>query len=191
MGQASWVLAVVDSVDGVAVVWWVNLGRGLGMSRLSGAWVLDTDELRRKLPALIATRMVLATEAGQSALNDWDVRRGPVVDATATLAAVVAVRDELQAGYERKSTAKNGRSLVPPRWPTLLEPLDVERAAVPAGDDRASRVLAIARWFVWLCEAWDGVEQQRRARSYLRSLGGETARLLPVVAVSSQPTVPT
>jgi len=42
MNQGSSVLAVVDEVGGVPVVWWVDVGpRIAGMSRLCGAWVLS------------------------------------------------------------------------------------------------------------------------------------------------------
>jgi hypothetical protein len=182
MAWASSVLAVVDAVDGTPVVWWVDLGqRNPAMSRLCGAWVLDTDELRSALADLVTAHLVVATAAGSEALEERAVRPGRVVDPAATLAGIVDVRDGLQAAYEHAaSTRKNGRALVAPSWPALPEPLDVESAAAPAGSEDAARALGIARWFNKLCDTWDLLEEQRLARSYLRPLGGDKARALPV-----------
>src|SRR3954447_7077667 len=181
MSGSSAVLAVVDTADGVPVIWWVDLGpRISGMSRLCGAWVLEEADPVEKLRALTATRAVAATRDGRALLNKHQAAVDQVLDPAATLAASVAVRDELQAAYEHAvATRKNGRSLTAPRWPSLPAPLDVETAEELGGDPRTSRALGIARWIDRLCTAWDAIEEQRLARAYMRSLGGPAARPLP------------
>lgn len=180
MSSGGSVLAVVDSVDDVPIVWWVDLGpRVAGMSRLCGAWALDSAERQTTLRTLIATRTTVCTAAGQSMLDKLELSADRVLDIEATLAAVIAARDELQSAYEKAAATR--KTLVPPRWPALPEPLDVETAHATADDPRTSRALGIARWFNDLCIAWDGVEEQRLARPYMRSLGGSAARPLPAV----------
>lgn len=188
MAAGSSVVAIVDGVDGVPVVWWVDLGpRIAGMSRLCGAWVLDGDDVAKTLLALTATRTILYTVDGQSVLREHRVPIERVLDTEGTLAAVAAVRDELQAVYAEAATTK--KSLTAPRWPNLPEALDVETAEAPGGDRRTSRALGIARWLNELCRAWDAVEDERLKRSYMRALGGTTDRALPAVISTEQPSV--
>jgi hypothetical protein len=177
----SWVLAVVDAAESVPVVWWVDYGPEPNVSRLCGAWVLDTEALARQLPALTAGRTLLPTSAGRAALEGRGISAAPALDAESTLGAVTAARDELQAAYEKRSGQAGGRALVPPKWPELPGSLTLDDSPVVAADGRASRALSIARWLVQLCTAWEEIEQQRLSRSYLRDLGGNLARPLPVV----------
>jgi hypothetical protein len=105
-----------------------------------------------------------------------------LIDADATHEAVVQWRNELQAAYEQRTRqGSTGKSLAAPRWPHLPGPLDIETVTADAGDPRTSRALGIARWFDVLCYAWTSIENQRLTRPYLRKLGGDTARLLPVI----------
>jgi hypothetical protein len=188
MNEGSSVLAVVDGADGVPVVWWVDLGpRTAGMSRLCGAWVLEGADVSKTLLSLTATRAALFTADGQMILKEHDVAIDRVLDVAATLAAVVAIRDDLQAAYAEVATTK--KSLTAPRWPTLPDPLDVETAQVPGGDPRTSRALGIARWLNELCRAWEAVEDERLKRSYMRALGGTADRALPAVIRPEQPSV--
>jgi hypothetical protein len=188
VSEGSSVLAVVDAMDAVPVVWWVDLGpRIAGMSRLCGAWVVDGDDRAKTLQALTATRVALFTADGEMALKEHEVATERVLDLEATLAAVVAVRDELQAAYEEAATTK--KNLTAPRWPTLPEPLDVEAAHVPGGDPRTARALGVARWLDALCGAWDAVEDERLKRSYMRPLGGPADRPLPAVIRDASPSV--
>lgn len=186
MNEGSPVLAIVDAADGVPVVWWVDLGpRIAGMSRLCGAWVLDGDDVSKTLLALTATRVSLFTADGQVILKEHEVATDRSLDLESTLAAVVAIRDDLQAAYTEAATTK--KSLTAPRWPTLPDPLDVETAQTPGGDPRTSRALGIARWLNDLCQAWDTVEDERLKRSYMRALGGTADRPLPAVIRTAQP----
>ncbi|MCW2898707.1 MAG: hypothetical protein JWO67_972 [Streptosporangiaceae bacterium] len=188
MNAGSFVVAIVDGIDGVPVVWWVDLGpRTAGMSRLCGAWVLDGDDVPKALFALTATRTIVSTADGQSVLGEHQVPIERVLDSEATLAAIVAVRDELQAVYAEAATTKKG--LTAPRWPNLPETLSVETAAAPGGDSRTSRALGIARWLNELCRAWDAIEDERLKRSYMRALGGTADRALPTVILAAQPSV--
>lgn len=191
MSESGSVLAVIDGVADVPVIWWVDVGpRSTGMSRLCGAWVLDDAERVQKLQTLTALRMTVATAAGQSLLVEHCVEVGRVVDVGATSAAVLAVRDELQLAYEQAvMTRKNGRSLIAPDWPALPKSLDVETAETSAGDPRTCHALGIARWLNHLCVTWDAVEEQRLARAYMRTFGGPIARALPVVIETARSTV--
>ncbi|MEK6442154.1 hypothetical protein [Pseudonocardia sp. T1-2H] len=183
------VLAIVDGFEGAPVVWWVNLGpRITGMSRLCGAWVLDAADSAPTLQTLTVSRMTLATASGWSLLNEHEIVCDEALNIEATRDAVLGIRDELQSAYEHAvATRKNGRALTPLRWPAMPGPLDVETAETSVGDPRAARALALARWFNDLCVAWEAVEEQRLSRSYLRSLGGPSARVLPVVLQAARP----
>jgi DNA polymerase III subunit epsilon len=189
MNQGSSVLAVVDETDGVPVVWWVDVGpRIAGMSRLCGAWVLDGDDREPTLRALTASRAIVATASGQSLLEGQQIVPDRIFDTEATLTAVVAVRDELQAVYQQAAAVRKS-TLTPPRWPAIPERLDAETAATPAGDVRTSRALGIARWLHGLFIAWDTIEEQRLARPYMRSAGGDVTRGLLVVYRDTWPAV--
>lgn len=67
------------------------------MSRLCGAWVLDGDDVSKTLLALTATRVALVTAEGHVVLKEHEVATDRVLDLEATVAAVVAIRDDLQA----------------------------------------------------------------------------------------------
>jgi hypothetical protein len=183
MSGGSSVSAVVDAVDGVPVVWWVDVGAGnAGMPRLCGAWALDAPDPAETLRALTATRVLVATADGRAFLDKQQIAVDRLLDLPATRAGVIAAQEELQAAYEHAvAIRKNGRSLTAPRWPFLPEPLEVETAVEAGGDPRTSRALGIARWIDRLCTAWDAIEEQRLARPYMRSLGGPAVRALPAV----------
>jgi len=185
MTWVSSVLAVVDEVDGVAVVWWVELGRdNPGMSRLCGAWTFEGDEVQEAVPDLVTRHLVVATGSGQALLESVGVSVERSVDAQRTLECVIETRDELQREYENAAnTRKNGRALVPPAWPQLPASEDLDSTFADAGAGPGARALGIARWFKQLCATWDVIEQQRLARSYLRQHGGDTARDLPISLV--------
>lgn len=179
--SGSSVLAVVDQVDNVPVVWWVDIGpRIAGMSRLCGAWILDEDGPEQTLRSLTAGRVIVATTTGQSLLEAQQIAPARILDAEATLTAAVATRDELQAAYE-DAEAHRRTTLTPPRWPSLPQPLDTETASTPGGDPATSGALGIGRWLQALCAAWDTIEEQRLARPYMRRVGGLATRGLPVV----------
>jgi hypothetical protein len=182
MNQGSSVLAVVDGIDDVPVVWWVDLGWPVNrMSRLCGAWVLDRHDIPKTLHVLTVTRIVVSTVAGWSLMNKHQVTVEQRMDSVATLAAVAAIRDELQRTYQQAvESRKNGRVLAAPRWPQLPDVLDVETADAPSEEPRCRRALGISRWFEQLCIAWDAIEGQRLARPYLSPIGGPAARALPV-----------
>ena len=180
--RVSSVVAVVDSVDAVPVVWWVDLGMSNPvMSRLGGAWVLDTDELRDRLGDLVDGRVVLTTAAGRAAVDAAAVTPVATLHLEATWRAVVAERDLLQQAFEEATLARKGKGLIAPAWPTVPELLDPETAVAVTENTQVARALGIARWLADLCRSWDRIEELRLARSYLRELGGDTSRALPVV----------
>ncbi len=183
------VIAVVDGPEHVPVVWWVSAGPGSGISRLCGAWVLDTDAQRQHLRILTNGFITLPTADGLRVLREQALAPDRVLDPAATLAAVTDVRDELQDVYEHTiTTARSGRTLVPPSWPRLPEPLDLDYVPRPAGDPRASRAFGIAQWLMYLADAWADVEEQRLSRRYLHAIGGDVSRNLPLVYSAPLPT---
>ena len=102
--SGSSVLAVVDQIDSVPIVWWVDIGpRIAGMSRLCGAWVLDGDDREQTLRSLTAARAIVATTAGQSLLEVQQIAPARILDAEATLMAAIATRDELTGVATRRS----------------------------------------------------------------------------------------
>lgn len=187
MSWISSVLAVADEVDGVAVVWWVELGRANpGMSRLCGAWAFEGDDVKEAVPDLVAGHSVVATSSGRSLLAHLGVQVERPVNVQETLKRVIGTRDELQLEYENAATTrKNGRALVPPAWPPLPESVDLDAEWAAAGDGHCSLALGVARWFTRLCDAWDVIEQQRLGRPYLRKCGGDVARELPVAMMAA------
>jgi hypothetical protein len=174
------VLAVVDVNPAGAVVWWVNVGSvGRQVGRLCGAWVIDEAESAR-VRQLLSGRLVLPTAAARELVRSSHVDLSALVDSAGTLANVADTRDALQAAFESEIAAlPKGRALVAPSWPALPQPLDPESPPLVVGTEPVRRALGIARWFDTLCQAWDGIEEQRLARKYLRSLGGDSARPLP------------
>jgi hypothetical protein len=115
VGGRSTVLAVVDHNEAGSVVWWVNLGASSGLTgRLCGAWVLGPTP-SEQLTDLVSDRILLATEAGDKALESYGINNLTRIDTDATLATVHHVRDTLQAVFEEKlSTLGKGRPLVAP-----------------------------------------------------------------------------
>lgn len=179
--QVGSVVAVVDVHKSTPVVWWVDLGRGNdGLSRLGGAWVLDTAVLQDQLPHLLAGRLVVTTAAGRTLLEQQHCPVVGHVDVAALHAAIVAERDRLQLANE-DTVAKPGKAnLVAPAWSALPEPMEVDTASTQSGDPVAARALAIAQHLLRLCNAWERIEEQRLARGYMRQHGGPQQRPLPI-----------
>jgi hypothetical protein len=177
------VLAVVDASDMSLIVWWVYVGAPDGLNRMRGAWVLprgETDDLA----FLLGQPAHVMTAAGDGAVG----KRAKLIpfhklDPSATLSAVQAECEMLETARESHQSNRKGSPLVPLALPLLPKPLDVEDPPnqVSTGDGR--RALAIARWFESLCDTWSEIERKRLGRSYLASVGGPTARALPVVLV--------
>ena len=77
------------------------------MSRLCGAWVLDGDDRLQRLRSLTAARVIIATVTGQSLLDGQQVAPDRILDTEATLTAVLASLDELQAVYEEAEASSS------------------------------------------------------------------------------------
>jgi hypothetical protein len=158
--------AVVDAQATKVAVWHVSLGaEAVGLSRMCGAWVLDDE--RDKVELLTRGRFVVATPAGIDALRSANATPSGVVDLAATVNAVAAERDRLNAIYEELPAARK-KTLTPPRWPQVPAPADL--ADPPCADNvdqTVAAALGIARFLEELAAAWSGIESQRVARPYL------------------------
>lgn len=179
-------VAVVDAGANTVTVWHVNVGtEAPGISRMSGAWVLN-DELP-KVELLTRGRLVAATPAGAEALRSADAAPAGALDITQTVNAVVKERDRLQAIYDALPTSRK-KTLVAPRWPDI--PSAVSLADPPraqATDDTVAIALGVARFLERLATAWEDVEHQRTVRAYLTDGAAsptDGVRDLPLVVLS-------
>ena len=170
-------------------VWWVNtsLEADWGMSRKVGAWTLHrgsktfTDDLE----ALLFERRAVATKAGRAAVQSAGVIGLRWVDPGATLAAVVAIRDEYQQLFDaEQSTRIKSKRMRELSWPQLPELINVENPPPARGqgaDAQVGRALAIAAWVDQLVRAFEDIEATRADRAMLRD--AFAARDFPVMLV--------
>lgn len=176
------VVAVVDHRDEVPVVWWVNAGhKYAGMSRMCGAWDLTTPDLRKHLADLVQGYTVVATTPGAALLDAQGIHVKQFCDLERTRVAVSDEVYQLEAAYQREATTrKGGKTLVSPAWPDLPGSIAIDNPNPTSTGTTTARAFDIACWLRRLCDRWDTVESQRIMRTYLRALGGEKARPLPL-----------
>ncbi|WP_067717631.1 hypothetical protein [Nocardia yamanashiensis] len=164
-------VVVLNKVEDRLAVWHVNVGRPIGLSRLSGAWVLGAE--REEVASLTAGYR--AFDCGEGSLDGLEV--AGVIDLDATVAAAraeVAAVDEAFTAHQEL-----GNKLVRPQWPEIGHPLET-RLPSSEIDEAVRPVLAAARGIADLADAWAAFESLRTARSFLADLGGKVARPLPL-----------
>jgi hypothetical protein len=177
------IVAVIDANEGGIIVWWANLGPSSGAvtDRLCGAWTVDPEDVDT-LRSVVSGEVCLTTDAGREAIEQTGVVPGPPVDATATLEAMVAERDRLQAAFDAEAgRRRSSRELIAPQWPDLPSPLDVNHPPPIDAPPAVHNALSLARWLVNLAACWDGIEDQRGRRKWLRDIDGAGTRAMPVV----------
>ncbi|MEC3920182.1 hypothetical protein [Nocardia sp. CDC160] len=200
-------LAVLGAAEDRLVIWHVNVGAGLGESRLSGAWVLEdsrTAEIESLTAAYpiavtggglsIAGRKEESVAAGASAApldaNAAVVTSGSgvaiaatsgIVDVDATVETVCAEIESVDARFSERQDAAGGK-YTRPQWPTIVPPGEVSltQSQVDVVDDHIRPVLTLARALADLADAWAAFESLRLARPFLVELGGPVARPLPL-----------
>ncbi|MFI1918671.1 hypothetical protein [Nocardia sp. NPDC020380] len=166
-------MAVLDRRGGRVVVWHVNVGAALGLSRLSGAWVLDAD----------------AVELASLTVGRWVVRCGSDVEAPEGVAGVVdleatvdAVQGEIAAADEAFSAHQEvaGNKLIRPEWPVIAHPAE---AGLPRNEveEVVRPALGVARGLAEMADGWAAFESLRVVRPFLVEFGGVGVRALPLM----------
>ncbi|MFF2557387.1 hypothetical protein ACFVUS_40745 [Nocardia sp. NPDC058058] len=166
-------VVVLDKVGDRLVVWHVNVGRAMGLSRLSGAWVVGDDE-----GAAIATLTggydaVWCDEVAEGVVT------GGVVDLDATVAAARAEVDAVDVLFTEYQE-KQGNKLIRPEWPELVHPVHA-RQFLYGMDETVREALILARGIADLADSWADFESLRVARAFLAEHGGPAVRPLPLV----------
>jgi hypothetical protein len=174
-------IAVVDANLAGVIVWWVAAESEPRASRMCSAWTVapgDTETLDN----LLARQVGLATSAGALALKVAHVPPRPLIDAAATLARITGEMATLETAFAAtQAKRKASHQLVPPHWPTLPPPIDLESPPRIDAPEDVHNALSIARWLDALCERWSDLEDIRIARPALHDLGGPASRPVPLV----------
>ena len=167
-------VAVVDAADDRVVVWQVDIGADAGLARMCGAWVIDASETSM-LRNLTESRYLVATPAGAKACACAGAEgHTGVIDLRLIIESIDAEIQCLQTAFDT-ALAKSKSKLIAPTWLRLPDPIDL---GDPPRDrnapDDVAAALGIARWLETVALAWESLEQQRLARTCLRST--ETSR---------------
>ncbi|WP_067547158.1 hypothetical protein [Nocardia crassostreae] len=168
-------VVVLNKVAGRLVIWHVNVGQAVGLSRVSGAWVLEEDE-GEAIATLVGGKRIVWC-GGEAAVPEW-VSTAGVVDVDAS---VIAMRDEVAVIDGLFSTHQGtvANKLIRPQWPEFVHPREV-RQPLHHIDERVRPALLLARGIADLADAWAALESLRLARSFLLDHGGRVARPVPL-----------
>ncbi|MDA3637532.1 MULTISPECIES: hypothetical protein [Rhodococcus] len=172
-------LAVIDEASGKICIWHIDVGPDVGLSRLSGAWVLEPDDSDTIVNLIRGRHVVLSNDT--DILTRENITTAGKVDIDATVDAVIAERDALQARFN--SHAATRKTLVPPTWPEIVHPKQIA-AAVPRTEniiEQTGDSFPLARGLNVLAQAWTQLEKQRLARPFLIEPVGPNPRPLPLV----------
>ncbi|MBL1079906.1 hypothetical protein JK358_36470 [Nocardia sp. 2] len=169
-------VVVLDEVEGRLVVWHVNVGQPIGLSRLSGAWVLERGEDAAVATLVAGQRIVVRSGAGE--VPGGVVAEG-VVDVDGTVAAVEAEIADADRLFSSHREAVGGK-LIRPQWPDVVHPGELRRE-FPAAAEIVRPTLVLAHGIAELADAWADFESLRVARGFLAEHGGRAARPLPLV----------
>lgn len=154
---------VVDARGEQVIIWHVETGPDLGLSRLTGAWVFESEE-KDKIELLTADRRVLATPTGEEVLDRLNLSISGHIDPDATVQNLKTARDELQISYE---THPKRKTLVAPNWPALPDPVDPQNPPTAMSVVPTQVALAIARWLAQVAITWEQIEGERLVRKYM------------------------
>jgi len=166
-------VAVVDTAADDVIIWHVEVAPcGITtVNRLSGAWVLPNSDTR--IPSLVAGRTVLSSSRARGLV----IRLGAasLIEPVASLSAVRAVQEDLQAAFDSESVSRRTHRRSP-TWPVLPNPT----GPWTPGRREVVGVLAASRWLADLAIGWTKTERQRILRPYLKADGGPHSRPLPL-----------
>ncbi|MFE6864486.1 hypothetical protein [Nocardia sp. NPDC057668] len=163
-------VVVLSQTNDRLVVWHVNVGRGMGLSRLSGAWVVDAGDGETVERLTGGHRRLWCDEVAGDAAD--------VVDLAGTVAAVEAEVEAVDGVFTRHQETLAGK-LIRPVWPEMVHPA-AARQPLHDVDPEVRPVLAMAWGLAGLADAWAEFESLRVARPFLVEHGGRTPRALPV-----------
>jgi hypothetical protein len=168
-------VALVGRENDQFCVWTVYVGRdsNLGLSRLTGAWVVKAQELSdlHFWPQVLG---VIASDPDFGAVIDLTMPRQlnrlipealveSLEQEIAHLNEMYIEQVELVKQQERKSTKP-----VAPRWPAITR---VSAASFDLGSVHSASqevTLEAAWWLKSLCDRWSEIEEIRLARVYMR-----------------------
>ena len=172
-------LAVIDEPAGRVCIWHVDVGPDIGLSRLSGAWGVDPENTDT-IHTLMKNRHIVRCN-GTDIVEREGISTPGTVDVDATVDAVLAERDQLQARFE--SHAATRKTLVAPTWPDIVHPNDIASTVSRTREieKRTGDAFPVARGFNELARAWTRIEKQRLARPFLVDPAGSDTRPLPLV----------
>ncbi|MFE3194334.1 hypothetical protein ACFXHA_35390 [Nocardia sp. NPDC059240] len=177
-------VAVLGRAVDQLVIWHVNVGAAQGLSRLSGAWVME-DVRRAEIESLTAGFPIVVTGEEEIALTDGrdlavSGAAAGIVDVDATVETVCAEIEAADVRFTEQDAA--GGKYIRPQWPVVVPPGEVllTQSQVDVVDDHIRPVLTLARALADLADAWAAFESLRLARAFLVDLGGPVARPLPL-----------
>ncbi|MGW4091707.1 hypothetical protein [Nocardia sp. NPDC004750] len=178
-------IAVLNRLDNRLAIWHVNVGPDQGLSRLSGAWVLDIDRVA-EIRTLINGHHTIDCDAGLI-LPESVVTAGRL-DIDAMAAAVRAEIDLIDALFTKHiASMPKSKQPIRPDWPTVVYPADVS-ALTQQVDAVVGPALATAHSLKDLATSWFEFETLRvaprdkgRPRSFLIERGGPDIRPLPLI----------
>jgi hypothetical protein len=162
-------IAIVDAAATDTIVWQVDVSADPGgLSRMCGAWVVNSDE-GEKLKLLTQARYLVATPSGDRACSRAGARTHlGHVDLAETVSAIESEIVCLQALFEMEA-AKSKSKLVPPAWPRTPTAIDLAHAPVDAfASKKVAPALGIPRWLEAMALVWESIEGQRLMRKFMR-----------------------
>ena len=185
-------IAVIDEIDeiGRIGIWHVDVGHtaavGAPMPRMAGAWGYSLDELDPgKVRSLIAGRFIVF--AGDTdVVERLEIPNLGIVDAARTVDGGRTEITKLQDAFDTHAAGSRTK-LTAPDWPELPDPYETAASVpmYPSSDERTGQAYPLARGFEKLANAWEQVEKQRVQRPFLKPLGGDDLRPLPLVTVGT------
>ncbi|NRI67669.1 hypothetical protein FEZ60_19280 [Rhodococcus sp. MS16] len=143
-----------------------------------GGWVLEPDDTDTIVNLIRGRHVVLCNDT--DILTRENITTAGTVDIDATVDAVIAERDALQARFN--SHAVTRKTLVPPTWPEISHPKEIA-ATVPRTEtiiEQTGDSFPLARGLNELAQAWAQIEKQRLARPFLIEPAGPNPRPLPL-----------
>ena len=156
------------------------------MPRMAGAWGYALEELDPgKVRSLIEDRFIVL--AGDTDLLErLAIAHRGIVDVSGTVECARTEVTKLQDAFEAHAAGSRTK-LTAPDWPEVPDPVEVAASVpmYPSSDERTGQAYPLARGFEKLANAWEQVEKQRVQRPFLKTLGGDELRPVPLVTVGT------